>query len=260
MISRLISNFIVSFIPLAVLTGCSPTFMPIGDHKVFMNFYLPFGNDGGLALALLCTPDEGFCGRRKVNEDEYEPDQFLIQTAEDIADGSDGSMLSFAPAKDETSTMQAGGFALIEIAAKPGEAVRFQFNDSDYAEAIIPPALKIIEPPFFLEQSLASGSILHIAWESPKPEFPLHWEFVRLDNEPDEQPCDLLVWERLEGDAVDTGSLELPLDAVPKDLPVGGCEAAVILRRRSEGELPPGLPAGYVRGVSTAGVIVRILP
>ena len=156
--------------------------------------------------------------------------------------------------------MQAGGFGLTEIPAKPGEAVRFLFNDFDYAEAIIPPALKIIEPPFLAEQTLGSGGTLHIAWESPKPNFPLHWEFFPLDNDPEEQPCDLLMWERLDGEAEDTGLLEIPLSTVPMNLPAEGCDAAVVLRRRCEGGLPPALPAGYVRAASTAGVIVRLLP
>lgn len=257
---RFLSNLIVSFVALAVLAGCAPNYLPIGDHKAFMDYYLPFGGNEAMVQALLCTPDESFCGRRKINSDEYDPDQFLSQGAADIEDDFEGWPLGFVPAGAESSTMQAGVFEIIDLATPPGESVRFIFNDLDYAEVRIPPVIEIIDPPFLSERSLMAETTLKVLWKSPKPDFPLHWEFFRLDNDPEEQACDLLVWEHLRGDAEDTGSIEIPLDSVPKDLPAEGCEAAFVMRRQSVGVLPPVLPGGHVRAAAVSGVIIRFLP
>lgn len=254
-------NWIVCIALCTVLAGCSPSFLPIGDHKVFINFYLGSHDNVGSAQAMLCTADETFCGRRE--EEGYEPDLFY-NLSHGLNDRYDEDYLElplgWVPATAKKGNMSAGWFGMLEIPSEPGDITRVRLNDSTYAEAVVPPYFNIIEPPFESQHHRGSKSALHVMWQPSSQGFPVHWELFPVDNEPEVLPCDMLDWGIIEGDMDDTGVLDIPLDAMPMNLPEEGCNMILTVRLRSEGTLPPELPSGYVRSEVIDGVILRFLP
>lgn len=254
------SNWIRSLLLPAVLAGCSPNYLPIGDHKVFMDFYRPYESKiYGSGEALLCTSDEQVCGRRKVDQEEYDLDQFFIEY--DDSDGERNTTpMGFVATYREVREIYIGSFEILVVPTTVRGIIRFQFNDSDFGEAQLPPEIQITDPPFSSDHQLVPGESLRVTWKSPAPEFPMRWQFFRLDNSADDDACDLLPWTNLEGVADDVGFLDIPLDGISVDLPPEGCEMAIFLNRRDEGSLPPDLPGGYIRATTTAGAIIRMLP
>lgn len=255
------SNWIRSLLLPAVLAGCSPNYLPIGDHKVFMDFYRPNNSKNrGAGEALLCTSDEQVCGRRKVDQEEYDLDLFFLEHDAFDGSGTDTTPLGFDASYRETEDMYIGSFQILIVPSATEGIIRFQFNDSDFAEAQVPPEIQITDPPFSSDHQLVPGESLRVTWKSPAPEFPMRWHFVYMDDSADEDACDMLPWTNLEGVADDVGFLDIPLDGIPMDLPPEGCEMGVFLNRRNEGSLPPDLPGGYIRATATAGAIIRMLP
>lgn len=253
-----LANRIVAISSLTMLIGCSPNYLPIGDHKVFIDAYFPLDEPEGTTQALFCTEDESVCGRRE--EEGYDPDEFVLYTDDDIANDLDPFPYFWKKAKAQQGNMQAGRFEIGGVVANTGDILRTSLNDLAWAEVKVPSRFSIITPDYFSEPSRKQAQTLDVTWEPSNQGFPMIWDLFLADLEPEETTCDLLGWKGAKGEVEDTGSLQIPLDGLPSEIPAEGCDAVLILRLRNEGTLPPEFPRGYVRSETLRGVVFRFMP
>lgn len=255
---RFAGNWMVFILSLAVLTGCSPSYMPMGDQKVFVDFYLPARGGSVMSQAMLCTPDEAFCGRRE--EEGYDPDEFFYFTPYARQLGYDNFPMAWIQAKGERPGMVAGLYKKDDLTPDAGDTVGIRLNDLDYAAVTLPPNLEIVEPSFASEHSLSLESELRVTWEPSNQAYPVLWDIFPVDTGPEVLPCDMLSWGTMVGESEDVGTVDIPLEGIPMDLPAEGCDVVVVVRRRNEGVLPSLIASGYIRGEAMDGVIVHLVP
>ncbi len=255
---RPFANCIVPILSLTMLAGCSPNYLPIGDHKVFIDTFVLQGDVGGMTHALFCTADESICGRRET--EDYDPDAFRLDTTYNPGLGITDMPYFWTAAKERRGDMQAGIFEVLGVDPNAGHIMRTSINDLAWAEAVVPPHFTFVAPDYFSELSRKAIQTLDVTWAPSHQGFPVIWDLFLADREAEEMPCDLLGWKGAKGEAEDTGSLQIPLDGLPEELPAEGCDAVLVVRLRSEGTLPPEFPHGYVRSEMLAGVVFRFMP
>lgn len=251
-------NCIMPIFTMAMLAGCAANYAPIGENKVFVDSYFLMDSSLGSGQALLCSPDEQVCGRREA--DGYDPDEFIMYTDDDIKQDLMELSYLWQAGKTRERDMQTGRFEMIGILAEAGDTIRTRLNDLSFAEVTVPPRFRILEPTYDAQLSRKLADVLSVTWEPSSQGFPLYWKLFLADKESEEMPCDLLGWKAMEGEAEDTGNLQISLQGMPEDLPPEGCEAVLVLRLRNEGTLPPEYPSGYVRSEMLDGVVFRLMP
>lgn len=204
--------------------------------------------------AMICTPDESICGRRNVDEDEYDPDMFT-----DMLYGEDVE-LPFRSSNFKASDFEGGFFeSLISIVQSDGSQ-RVHVNDLPPIQMKPAPQQHITAP---LDEDRFSRTIdkhILLQWEPANTGLPMKWELHPLDSELEELPCDGLDWGIYEGEVEDTGQAEISLSDLPANLAAEGCDMVLILKRTAVMPLPEGISNGLVTSTIIDGSEIWITP
>lgn len=240
--------------PLCTIIGCSGTFMPMGDFFVSFDFNMPADYRSADFKTYICMPDQSVCGRRRVDEDEYDLDILTIDY------GGDEQEIDFVPSGSGNTQIEAGLFNGVGAAIGEDAFRGFAVNDLPFVDIDIPPRFQITQPPPNGELSLASITSVRVEWSPANQGFPMQWKLFPLDNELEVLPCDALTWGSFAGDGDDTGFLEIPLDVFPSDLPPEGCQVAMRVSRIKSFGLPEGVKNGYIHSTVIDGIVFRVMP
>lgn len=241
----------------AGLGGCDNPFMPMDDYELAVDVNIVPGDIFPHHSVMVCTSYPAECGQRKVDEDRYEPDCVIGEIP-----GLEFPIL-FYPSGKETRFIREGSYASYagNTPNMPPEMAWIEFNDYGRVVVSMPSPFKIKEPAHHLEEfSRSKNQGIRFSWDASGSDFLIHWRTRPYDNGLDGDPCNTRSWESVSGLEEDKGAFEIPMDAFPKDIPAEGCGVVVIVSRRSVGQLPPGIPKGFIHGDWSDERVVRIVP
>lgn len=234
--------------------GCSATYMPIEDEFVVSDYFRPSDMAFGSYWALICMPDQSMCGRRKVNPDLYDPDAVTIDY--------DGYEIEadFESTGAGNEWIEGGAFHGLGPMIGPDALRSVRFNDYDEVPVDAPPRPQVVTPAENAELHRSELSSLRVEWLPASTGFQAQWKVFPLDNEVEELPCDKLSWGSFEGEGIDSGNVDVPMDVIPVDLPPEGCLMAVRVSYYKSFGLPSGINHGSIRTTLIDGVVFRIKP
>lgn len=228
--------------------------MPFTDEQFVLQYVASSNFNRATYKAMVCMPDGSVCGRRKVDEEVYDPDVLCYED-----DGSTWPSTYF-PSNQGNSRIEVGylGFEIID---PDGPIQEFYFNDYEPIRVDRPPAFQVQVPEQNSQLSLSEQSApIRLEWSPADKSIPISWKLLALDNEAEEKPCDLLSWGAFEGQGEDMGFLDIPLDIFPSDLPPEGCDMSISLRRTKFFDLPAGIQNGFIQSSRVDGILFKILP
>lgn len=243
----------------AGLLGCDHPFMPLGDYEVRMHVNVSTV-DGGWpgAFTMVCAPNSNICGARNVDIDSYESDRFVGYTKS--GDSPIGFDEFIGPKAQQIGMIRTGQYVgLILEPPRDRQTVDIVFNDLPASRVTLPPFFEIHSPTLNQQIRKSEAPSVRVEWEPFGQEFPVIWRRILIYNGLGNDPCDALDWPILEGEEEDDGSLEIPTEAFPSNLPAEGCDVAIIVQKRTFGTLGAGLQ-GYIQSNSQDGAKFRLLP
>lgn len=238
--------------------GCNKPYMPMDDYELAVDVGIVRGLVFPHHVLWVCTnyPDE--CGQRKVDEDHYEPDSVIGEYL------GHEFPVGFTPWGKETPLIREGRYGTYSAGYSPDippERAWLVFNDYEKLEVKMPSPFTIKEPVHHWEEfSRSTDHAIRFSWDASGSGFLIDWRTLPFDNGIDGDPCNTRSWASLSGLQEDNGSFEIPMDAFPEDIPSEGCELLVIVSRRSRGQLPPGIPKGFIHGDWSDERVIRIIP
>lgn len=242
----------------AGLGGCSKPYMPMDDYELAVDVNMIGVRFFPHYTLMVCTSYPAECGQRKVDEDRYELDSVIGELV-----GFEFPV-SFIPSGKETPLIREGCYGTVAAGDSPNfppERAWLAFNDYGKVEVNMPSSFAIKEPAHQLEEfSRSKDQAIRFSWDASGSDFLIHWRTQFYDNGLDGDPCNTRAWASVSGLQEDIGSFEIPMDAFPKDIPAEGCGVVVIVSRRSLGQLPSGIPKGFIHGDWPDQRVIRIVP
>lgn len=237
-----------------LIMGCSPNYMPLGDARIIGEHWAPSNESAGFMWTMICTPDESICGRRNVDDDEYDPDVVTdVFYDEDVE-------LPFRSSNFEASDFEGGFFESHGTLMLSDGTQRIHVNNLPPIRLEMPQQHQITAP---LDEDRFSRTIdkhILLQWEPANTGLPMKWELHPLDSELEELPCDGLDWGIYEGEVEDTGQAEISLSDLPANLAAEGCDMVLILKRTAVMPLPEGISNGLVTSTIIDGSEIWITP
>lgn len=254
MLPSTVTRLIIMGLGVVLTIGCSPNYMPLGDARVIVEHWIPPDERGAFLRGMICTPDETICGRRKVNEDEHDPDFFTgVYYDEDVE-------LLFIASNLQASGFEGGYFRADDIIMLPDGTQRIHLNDLPPIQLTLAPLHQMTAPSEQDRFSRTNDKHIVLQWEPANLGTAMKWELHPLDSELEELPCDGLDWGIYEGEVEDTGQAEISLSELPANLAAEGCDMVLILKRTVAMPLPEGISNGLVTSTSIDGSEIWITP